>query len=171
MFRFLVLALCLAVSQAFVVAPPVGALRTAAPAIAEPTMLFGAKADAAPKKRVVKKVVKKAVKKVAAKKPVAKKAPVKRVAAKKAGASKPISAFFGPGAFGNLQAATGGSVKPAKKVAVRGRVVPTRAVKAGFKGPAAAQPGSDPKVLAKQFFSEENWAFQAVSMLRDLPSK
>ena len=41
------------------------------------------------------------------------------------------------------------------------------AKKVGFKGPSAAQPGSNPGDLATSFFSGENWAVQAVTLLGD----
>merc|ERR1719231_536455 len=60
--------------------------------------------------------------------------------------------------------------KPLKKKVVK-KVAKKVAKKPGFKGPSAAQPGSNPLDLAGQFFSEENWAYQAVTLLRGLPSK
>merc|ERR1711871_799118 len=113
----------------------------AAPAVAEPTMLFGGNKAAPAKKKVAKRVVKK-VKKVAKK------------AKKTAEKPSPLSAFFGQSSE--------------KSVKATGRVVPTRAKKAGQKGPAAAQPGTPPGELFRSFFSEENWAYQAVTLLRDL---
>merc|ERR1719440_767257 len=48
--------------------------------------------------------------------------------------------------------------KVAKKVAKKPvKKVKKVAKKAGFKGPAAAAPGSDPKELVGKFFSAENW--------------
>ena len=49
-------------------------------------------------------------------------------------------------------------LQPVKKVA-------KRAKGAGFNGPAAAQPGSNPVELVGSFFSSENWGVQAVSLL------
>ena len=55
--------------------------------------------------------------------------------------------------------------KPVKKVAKK----PIKKVvkKAGFKGPAAAQPGSNPVELAGKFLSTENWGVQALQLLGD----
>ena len=39
------------------------------------------------------------------------------------------------------------------------------AKKVSFKGPAAAQPGSSPTALVQDFFSSQNWAVQAVTLL------
>ena len=50
--------------------------------------------------------------------------------------------------------------KVAKKVA-------KKAVKKTFKGPAAAQPGSNPVGEVGKFFSTENWGVQAVTLLGD----
>merc|ERR1719440_204593 len=71
-----------------------------------------------------------------------------------------------------------GSSKPAKKVAKKAKKVVKKPVKkvakkvakkvvkkAGFKGPAAAQPGSSPVALVGDFFSTKNWGVQAVTLL------
>ena len=51
--------------------------------------------------------------------------------------------------------------KVAKKVAKKA------VKKVGFKGPAAAQPGSSPVGEVSKFFSSENWGVQAVTLLGD----
>lgn len=92
-------------------------------------------------------------KKAAGRRPV-KKAVAKKVSAKGGGDLFSIVAAFSapaPAKNGRSKAARGG-------------------VKAGFEKVPSAQPGSSAVGLVGQFFSEENWAVQAVTLLKDLPS-
>lgn len=60
---------------------------------------------------------------------------------------------------------------PSKAKAARGKQAAKGkpAVRAGFEKVPSAQPGTAPLALAGQFFSEENWAVQAFTLLKDLP--
>jgi len=82
-------------------------------------------------------------------------------------AASPIDAEM---LFGAKKTAPKKAKKAVKKV-VKKVVAKKVAKKAGIKGPSAAQPGTAPTDLIKGFFSEENWVYQAVTLLRGLPGK